>query len=384
MTTISGSDERSILVLNGGSSSLKYQLVEPMSGEVRSKGLIERIGKDPADYLAALHAVREQLPPRTVAAVGHRVVHGGARFRAPTLITDEVLGTIESLIPLAPLHNPVNAAIIVAARKALPAVPHVAVFDTAFFADLPEVATAYAIDREVARANGIRRYGFHGISHEYVSRAAADLIARPYGEVNQIVLHLGNGASASAVEGGRPVDTSMGLTPLEGLMMGSRGGDIDPGALIHLMRTAGYDADALDDLLSRRSGMVGLTGRGDLRDVHAAAAGADATISAATAELALQLYARRITKYVGAYAALLGRVDVITFTAGVGENDPDIRERALASLGIFGVMLDAQRNAADRRDARIISADGSRVTVAVIPTNEELAIARATSALAGG
>lgn len=362
------------LVLNAGSSSLKYQLVQPDSGDITAKGIVERIGGSLESYADALAKVRADLPHADITVVGHRVVHGGERFREPTVITAEVLSTIRELIPLAPLHNPANAAIIEVALAALPEVPQVAVFDTAFFAGLPEVATTYAIDREVADRNGIRRYGFHGISHEYVSHAAAELLGRPHGELNQIVLHLGNGASASAIEAGRPVDTSMGLTPLEGLVMGTRGGDIDPGALMHLMRHAGYDADGLDDLLSRHAGMYGLTGHVDLRDVHAAAAGTGP--AAERAELALALYARRIAKYIGGYAAILGRVDVITFTAGVGENDPDIRERACARLGAFGVILDAQRNRATADGARVVSADDSRVAVAVIPTNEELAIAR--------
>jgi acetate kinase len=367
------------LVLNAGSSSLKYQLVEPVSGDIAVKGIVERIGGSLESYAAALAKVRADLPAAHVAVVGHRVVHGGERFRAPTVITAEVLDTIRDLIPLAPLHNPAGAAIIEAALAALPDVPHVAVFDTAFFADLPEVATTYAIDRDLARANGIRRYGFHGISHEYVAHQAAELLGRDYGELNQIVLHLGNGASASAIEAGRPIDTSMGLTPLEGLVMGTRGGDIDPGALIHLMRHAGLDADGIDDLLSRHAGMYGLTGHVDLRDVHAAAAGTGP--AAAQAELALALYARRLTKYIGGYAAILGRVDVITFTAGVGENDADMRERACARLGVFGATLDTRRNRARTTGARLISADGSPVAVAVIPTNEELAIARQAASL---
>jgi acetate kinase len=367
------------LVLNAGSSSLKYQLVEPVSGDIAVKGIVERIGGSLESYAAALAKVRADLPAAHVAVVGHRVVHGGERFRAPTVITAEVLDTIRDLIPLAPLHNPAGAAIIEAALAALPDVPHVAIFDTAFFADLPEVATAYAIDRDLARANGIRRYGFHGISHEYVAHQAAELLGRDYGELNQIVLHLGNGASASAIEAGRPIDTSMGLTPLEGLVMGTRGGDIDPGALIHLMRHAGLDADGIDDLLSRHAGMYGLTGHVDLRDVHAAAAGTDP--AAARAELALSVYARRLTKYIGGYAAILGRVDVITFTAGVGENDADIRERACVRLGVFGATLDTGRNRARTTGARLISADDSPVAVAVIPTNEELAIARQAASL---
>lgn len=371
-----------ILVLNAGSSSLKYQLVEPVSGAVAARGVIERIRGDLAGYAAALAEVRSRLPRTEIAAIGHRVVHGGEKFSAPTVITGDVLETIKELIPLAPLHNPPGAAIIESAMRALPDTPQVAVFDTAFFTDLPEVARTYAIDRDVALTHGIRRYGFHGISHEYVSHAAATLIGRPYDVVNQIVLHLGNGASASAIAAGRPVATSMGLTPLEGLVMGTRGGDIDPGALIHLIRTAGYDADRLDDLLSRHSGMYGMSGFVDLRDVHAAAVAGG--LAGERAEMALAVYARRITSYLGSYAAILGGVDVITFTAGVGENDPDIRARALATLGAFGVILDSDRNEAKTEGPRLISATGSRVAVAVIPTNEELAIARAAARLVCG
>lgn len=370
-----------VLVLNGGSSSLKYQLLEPASGEVFARGIVERIGSSADDYTRALASVRERLrdamPDGGIAAAGHRVVHGGERFRLPTLITDEVVATIRELIPLAPLHNPASAALIDAARAALPEVPQVAVFDTAFFADLPLEAATYAIDREVARANGIRRYGFHGISHQYVSGRAAALLGQPLGEIKQIVLHLGNGASASAIDRGRPIDTSMGLTPLEGLVMGSRGGDIDPGALIHLLRHGGLNADGLDALLTRHSGMVGLAGTADLRDVHAAARAGDAD-----AELALAIYARRITRYIGAYLALLGGADVITFTAGVGENDADIRARACATLGSLGVILAEAAN--QGTGERVISAPDSPVTVAVIPTNEELAIARATAELTLG
>lgn len=364
-----------ILVLNAGSSSLKYQLLEPVSGAVAAKGLVERLGGSLDGYAAALAEVRAGLPDVPVMAVGHRVVHGGARFRAPALITAEVLEVITSLIPLAPLHNPVNAAIIGAALRAFDDIPQVAVFDTAFFAGLPDVASTYAIDREMARGNGIRRYGFHGISHQYVSEAAAALVGRDIRDLSQIVLHLGNGASASAIAGGRAIDTSMGMTPLEGLVMGTRGGDIDPGVLIHLLR-AGMSVDELDHLLTRRSGMLGLAGAIDMRDVHARATAGDRDAAAA-----LDLYCYRIRKYVGAYAVALGHLDLVTFTAGVGENDVVVRELATVGLGALGVILDPQRNAARETGPRIISADGSAVTVAVIPTNEELAIARQSAAV---
>ena len=392
-----------VLVLNAGSSSLKYQLLEPDSGRVAVKGIVERIGSTgggavgntvggTADYASALAAAREEMSaagfdPHAVdlRAIGHRVVHGGERFRRPTLITPDVLQTVRDLIPLAPLHNPANAALIECTLDAFPAVPQVAVFDTAFFAALPEVAATYAIDRGLARKYGIRRYGFHGISHCYVSRAAAAHVGRPYAELNQIVLHLGNGASASAIAGGRALDTSMGLTPLEGLVMGSRGGDIDPGVLIHLMRAAHLDADGLEDLLSRPSGMKGLTGTVDLRDVHGQIAAGGA--GAQQAELALDIYTRRLRKYIGAYHAILGRLDTLIFTAGVGENDPIVRARAVENLAALGISIDPDRNVArapaSSAAARIISPDGSPVTVLVVPTNEELAIAQQSAALIG-
>lgn len=385
------------LILNAGSSSLKYQLLESVSGGLALGGIVERIGGDSkgganagvAGYAAALGQARAEMAsagfdPSTVRleVIGHRVVHGGERFREPCLITPEVLTTVKDLIPLAPLHNPAGAAIIESALAEFPAVPQVAVFDTAFFARLPDAAATYAIDRDVARRYRIRRYGFHGISHSYVSRHAAAFVGRPYDELNQIVLHLGNGASASAIEGGRPIDTSMGLTPLEGLVMGSRGGDIDPGVLIHLMRSADLDADALEDLLSRRSGMRGLTGAVDLRDVHRMIReGGPAGEGAA---LALAIYTRRLRKYIGAYVALLGRVDTLVFTAGVGENDAVVRAAATENLAALGISLDPERNAAPSGGTRIISPPGAPVTVLVVPTNEELEIARQAAALVHG
>jgi acetate kinase len=246
------------------------------------------------------------------------------------------------------------------------------VFDTAFFRTLPDEATTYAIDRSVAKAHGIRRYGFHGTSHRYVSDRVAVLSGR--GDLRQIVLHLGNGASASAVVGGRPVATSMGLTPLEGLVMGTRSGDLDPAIVVYLQRTAGLSIDEVDTLLNRRSGLVGLTGRSDMRDVHAAAADGDAA-----AQLALDVYVRRIKHYVGAYAAVMGGLDAVTFTAGVGENDAALRERVIDGLGFLGLQVDNARNVNEEGE-RTISPDGAATKVLVIPTDEELAIARDTLA----
>lgn len=368
-----------VLVLNSGSSSIKFQLVDPVAGTALLSGLVEQIGESDGpvtDHAAGLRLIHRQLVDSgvnlgTVRAVGHRVVHGGTMFHSPTLITDTVLAEIERLAELAPLHNPANATGIEVARADFPGVPHVAVFDTGFFHSLPQAAATYAIERQVARDYGIRRYGFHGTSHEYVSREAALLLDRDPGGLNVIVLHLGNGASASAVRGGKAVETSMGLTPLEGLVMGTRSGDIDAGVLFHLNRTAGLGVDELDELLNRRSGLTGLCGVNDFRELlEQRAAGGE------SAGLAYDVYIHRLRKYVGAYLAVLGRVDAIAFTAGVGENAPSVREDALAGLDGLGIVVDPERNRAGE-GARIVSADGSRTTVLVVPTNEELAIARA-------
>jgi acetate kinase len=307
-------------------------------------------------------------------AVGHRVVHGGARFFEPTLITSLVEINIEDLAVLAPLHNPANLAGIRAAKASFADVPHVAVFDTAFHQTLPPAAYTYAIDAELARAHRVRRYGFHGTSHKYVSEQAAAFLGRPNDELRQLVFHLGNGASVTAVENGRSVETSMGFTPLGGLVMGTRSGDIDPAALLHLARRAGLSIDDLDTLLNKRSGMLGLAGHSDMRDIMTGRATGDAA-----ATLAYDVYIHRLRAYAGAYIAQLGGVDVISFTAGVGENSPDVRVDALATLGFLGVHVDAERNAV-RGGIRRISADESDVEVLVVPTDEELEIARQTLA----
>jgi acetate kinase len=303
-------------------------------------------------------------------------VHGGTRFTRPTLITDEVLAEIEKLVPLAPLHNPANIAGIKVARALRPEVPQVAVFDTAFHATMPQYAARYAIDIRTADAYGVRRYGFHGTSHAYVSRATAALLGRDPSELNTIVLHLGNGASASAVRGGVCVDTSMGLTPLEGLVMGTRSGDIDPAVIFHLSRVGGMSTDEIDTLLNKRSGLLGLCGDNDMREIGRRMGEGDPA-----AQLAFEVYVHRLRKYVGAYTAVLGRVDAIAFTAGVGENSAAVREAALRGLDGLGIEVDAVRNAVRGSSARLISADGSRVAVAVVPTDEELEIATDTYAL---
>lgn len=389
-----------VLVLNCGSSSLKYQLVDAVSETVLASGLVERVGEGQgllthkvgdarftvedtfADHGQALAAVQDafaahgpQLAEVGLCGLGHRVVHGGGRFIAPTLLDDDVLAGIEEQNSLAPLHNPPALQGIRAAMRLRPDLPHVGVFDTAFFAGLPAVAHTYAIDRDVASRYRIRRYGFHGTSHDYVSTAAAAFLGRDVAELNQIVLHLGNGASVSAIESGQAVDTSMGLTPLEGLVMGTRSGDLDPGIHGYLSRQAGMTVDDIDALLNKRSGLLGLAGENDFRALQTLRDGGDEA-----AELAYRVYVRRIVKYVGSYLAVLGRVDVLTFTAGIGENNPLLRADVLGALSPLGFVVDPSRNAAGS-GARVISADASQTTVLVVPTNEELAIARATLAV---
>ena len=384
-----------VLVLNSGSSSLKYQLIDPADGTRLAVGLVDRIGESSStieheaggttterhatvgshqEALRTVIGLFDEVGPRLadahVVAVGHRVVMGGREFAGPVLIDDDVLATIERLSPLAPLHNPANLAGIEVARELLPDIPHVAVFDTAFFHDLPAAAATYALDRDIAERHGIRRYGFHGTSHQYVSRTAAVFLGRDLADLRQIVLHLGNGASASAIAGGRPVDTSMGLTPLEGLVMGTRTGDIDPAVVVHLARSAGMAIDEIDALLNRRSGMRGLTGHNDMREVHRLASEGDEA-----ARLGLDVYVHRLKKYVGAYTAVLGGLDVLAFTAGVGENDAEVRSRVAAGLDVLGIRVDPERNELPSDEARRISPDGNPVDVLVVPTDEEIAIA---------
>lgn len=390
-----------VLVINSGSSSIKYQLLHPRTGVSVAHGLVEKIGEaaghvrhtfagqmterfEPLpDHAAGLREVLDlfatvgpDLAHARVLAVGHRVVQGGEYFAGPVVVDDEVMATIDRLSPLAPLHNPANLSGIEVAREMLETVPHVAVFDTAFFHHLPEAAATYALNREVAREHKIRRYGFHGTSHQYVSRMAAQALGRDLTDLKQIVLHLGNGASASAVDGGRAVETSMGLTPLEGLMMGTRTGDIDPAVIFHLRRTGDFRVDELDDLLNRQSGLKGFTGHNDLREVHRLVAEGDGE-----ARLALEIYLHRLRKYIGAYAAVLGGLDVLTFTAGCGENDEIVRAGAVAGLAFLGISVDPTRNIGSLREPTIISPDDSPVTVMVVPTDEELEIARQAASL---
>jgi acetate kinase len=379
---------RTVLVLNCGSSSLKYAIVEPDSGRQLADGIVERIGDDggPTDHEAALRsafvALAESgcdLEALDLAAVGHRVVHGGPDLYRPTIVDDALIATLEQISPLAPLHNPPAILGIEVARKVLPQVPHVAVFDTAYFHDLPVAAATYAIDRELAAQWHIRRYGFHGTSHQYVSEQAAEFLHVPLESLSQIVLHLGNGASASAIVGGRPIDTSMGLTPMEGLVMGTRAGDLDPGIIMYLWRTAGMSVEDIESMLNRKSGVSGLSGEIDFRVLHQRIDAGDEA-----AQLAYEVYIHRLRKYIGAYMALLGNTDVITFTAGVGENDAAVRRDALIGLAPLGIELDEHLNTSPARGPRRITVDMSPVTVLVIPTDEELAIARACAAAVDG
>lgn len=373
--------DRLVLVINAGSSSLKYQLVEPDSGVTRTGGGIQQIGEPSsrvADHEEALHLAFAQLGEagvdlgaRDLVAVGHRVVHGGNDFYRPTVLDDARIAELEKLSELAPLHNPPAVQGIKVARRLLPDVAHVAVFDTAFFHDLPAAAATYAMNRELAERWRIRRYGFHGTSHRYVGERAAEFLGRPLGGLNQIVLHLGNGASASAIAGGKPVETSMGLTPLEGLVMGTRSGDIDPGVISYLWRRANMDVDKIESMLNNQSGVWGLAGERDFRRLRAMIESGDDA-----AQLAYDVFIHRLRKYIGAYLAVLGHTDVITFTAGIGENDAAVRRDALAGLEELGIAVDQRRNLAAGAGARRISADGSRIALLVIPTNEELAIAR--------
>ncbi|MFF4615465.1 acetate/propionate family kinase [Nonomuraea jabiensis] len=381
-----------ILVLNTGSSSIKYELVDVRTRERPARGLVERIGEErgrlthhagdrppyvseepfpghEAGLAAVMKAFEAAGPALDPVAVGHRVVHGGTRFAEAVLVDDDVIGAIEELAPLAPLHNPVSLTGIRAARDAFPGVPQVAVFDTAFQLALPPEAYTYAVPREW----GVRRFGFHGTSCAYVSRRAATFLRRDLADLNLIVLHLGNGASATAISGGRSVDTSMGLTPLEGLVMGTRSGDVDPALAGYLARVNGMDARQVESGLDRQGGLLALAGTGDMREVRAR--------DDAGARLALAVYTRRIRKYVGAYYALLGRVDAIVFTGGVGEHDAATRAESLSGLDRLGITVDPALNQAESAQERAVSPPGAEVAVLVIPTDEEWEIARQTLAL---
>jgi acetate kinase len=394
-----------VLVINSGSSSIKFQLLD-MNGEtVLASGLVERIGEPASlvkcamhpgqasevllkreirieDHQAGMHQAVELLTDeehgvvrsRTdIGAIGHRVVHGGEDFHQPTLIDTAVVAAIEKNIPLAPLHNPANLDGIHVALRLFPGIAQVAVFDTAFHQTIPPRAHIYALPYELYERYRIRRYGFHGTSHKYVAGECASLLGKPLSACNLITIHLGNGCSMTAIENGRSIDTTLGMTPLEGLVMGTRSGDIDPALHVFLHRNAGLDIEEIDRLLNTESGLKGICGRNDMRDIHAAIADGDRR-----AALALDVQTYRNRKYIGAFMAVLGRVDSLVFTAGIGENDAVVRSRTVEGLECFGIRIDPQRNQ-QRLDGPLrISSQSSSVEVWVIPTNEELAIARET------
>ena len=392
-----------VLVINSGSSSIKYCLFSVTPFEELARGAIEGIGEAEtrffshsqgkgeaagvshslpvADHRAGLALIAADLRAGsvnasldTLYAIGHRVVHGGATFHEATLIDEAVLRGIRATISLAPLHNPACLLGIEVAMQEAPRVPQVAVFDTAFHHTMPGYASRYALPASCHSRYGVRRYGFHGISHAWVSREAAALLGRPLHTLNLITLHLGNGASAAAIEGGRCVDTSMGMTPLEGLVMGTRCGDLDPSIPLYLEREAGMDREAVDALLNRESGLKGICGANDMREVLRRADSGDED-----ARLALDMYCYRIRKYIGAYYAVLGRVDAVVFTGGVGENAARVRQQCCKGLESLGMLLDEERNQAGR-GAFTFHRDDSPVGLLVIPTNEEQEIARQTMA----
>ncbi|TNE87458.1 MAG: acetate/propionate family kinase [Deltaproteobacteria bacterium] len=367
-----------ILVLNAGSSSLKGAVVDTETGRRLASGKVERIAD--GGHAAALATLVDELDDvGGIEAIGHRVVHGGTQFSEATPLTDDVIAAVDALTPLAPLHLPANLAAIRAAREHFPGLPQVAVFDTAFHSSLPRRASTYALPTEVANQHGVRRYGFHGPSHAYVARRAAEHLGEDLRDLRVITLHLGNGASACAIEFGRSIETSMGMTPVEGLVMGTRAGDVDAGALIAIARAEGLDLDGLDNLVNKQSGLAGLSGVGnDLRDIEARAAEGDDRC-----RLALSVYAHRVRKYIGAYAAVLGGADAIVFTGGIGENSAAMRHRAAQHLQFLGARLDEDAN----RDARVdvsspvaeISSANSRCRLLVVKTDEEGEIARAAA-----
>jgi len=379
-----------VLVINSGSSSLKYQVRDVAAGTVLTEGLIEKIGVGnggggdgemvgPRDHAEALEqvdaAIHQELGGLELGAVGHRVVHGGERFAEPVLVDNEITRAIERLNPLAPLHNPANVLGIRAITRKWPKMPQVAVFDTAFHRTLPEYAWRYAVPDELYTNHGIRRYGFHGTSNEYVARRSAALLDLPVEEFDGVIAHLGNGASVTAIRGGRSVDTSMGFTPLEGLVMGTRSGDLDPSILVFLGR-AGWTPEDLDTMLNRESGLKGLAGHNDMRSVVEAAEAGDER-----AAMALAVASYRLAKYIGGYHVAVGGAKALVFTAGIGENSKEFRAQVADRLGALGIELDGGLNAERSKEPRVISTPSSAIPVLVVPTDEERAIAEATAAV---
>ena len=392
-----------VLVINSGSSSIKFQLLDMQDESVLASGLVERIGEAEGLIKCELRPdtdaeevinIQEQVPNHEhgmrkavelltdatkgvikdrddINVVGHRVVHGGEEFHQPMLITDDVIGAIEKNIPLAPLHNPANLDGIRVARELFPSSPQVAIFDTAFHQTIPPHAYHYALPIELYEKHRVRRYGFHGTSHQFVAGECARLMGRKPEELNIITVHLGNGCSMTAVEKGRSIDTTLGLTPLEGLVMGTRSGDVDPAIYAFLARNCGMDIDAIDNMLNKKSGLKGLCGMNDMRDIHAAIDKGDKL-----AQLALDVQTYRNRKYIGAYMAALGHVDAIVFTAGIGENDSIVRAKSVEGLEPFGIVMDKEANSQRVKQPTLLSAKESKVQIWGIPTNEELAIAR--------
>lgn len=376
-----------ILVINAGSSSIKYQLFDGQQASPLASGMIDRIGEPGAavaNHLQALEQVVGQLKASgalasldQLTAIGHRVVHGGEQFSQPVLIDAEVIRAIRDMIPLAPLHNPANLEGIEVMQRLCPGVPQVAVFDTAFHQSMPDYAFHYALPARLYRDYRVRRYGFHGTSHHYVAKQAATHLDKELTQLNLITLHLGNGCSAAAIASGRCIDTSMGMTPLEGLMMGTRCGDIDPALHFYLLRESGLTADQLEKLLYNESGLKGVCGCRDMREVAAKASGGDTA-----AQLARAMFAYRIKKTLGSYYAVLGRVDAIIFTGGIGENDVDLRRQVCTGLQGLGIVIADEAPAAAANIQALHTAD-SRVKLLMIPTNEELEIARCTQSVVG-
>ncbi|MCR6546296.1 acetate kinase [Dehalobacterium formicoaceticum] len=393
-----------ILVLNSGSSSLKYQLFDMTDESVLAKGLVERIGlegsllthrpankekqvinTDIPDHTTAIQLVLDALTNPDygvissmdeIGAVGHRIVHGGSVFTETTIINDEVVAEIEKLIPLAPLHNPPGIAGIKACRSILPNVPQVAVFDTAFHQSMPEVSYIYGLPYEYFEKYGIRRYGFHGTSHRYVSHRAAEILGEPLEDLKMITCHLGNGSSIAAIDKGKVMDTTMGFTPLEGLMMGARSGNVDPAIISFIMEKENLTIKEVDELLNKKSGFLGVSGvSSDLRNVEEAASEGNYR-----AQLAIDMFYQKIVRFIGAFVAEINGIDVLVFTAGIGENSPQMREAVCDKLEFLCLFIDKEKNKF-RGEEREISRPGSKVKVFVIPTNEELMIARDTATL---
>jgi len=391
------------LVINSGSSSIKYKLFDMQDKTVLAAGLLEQIGESESrlthrsrdtqgqmqeivrtrqveNHQAGFRLIESVLNETEAAGdlqelfgIGHRVVHGGEKFRAATIIRPEVTETIRRLIPLAPLHNPHNLRGIEVALETASGVPQVAVFDTAFHCSLPPRALHYALPQQLYEKYHVRRYGFHGTSHYYVAKQAARHLKRTLDSMNLITLHLGNGASVTAIKNGQSVDTSMGMTPLEGLIMGTRAGDMDPAIIFYLGRQAGYASQEIETMLNEQSGLKGICGANDMRDIGRLAARGDKA-----ARLAIDMYCYRIKKYIGAYCAVLGRIDALVFTGGIGENAADIRSRSCADLALFGIEVDSRKNNAESSGIFEIQSTKSAAAILVVPTDEELEIAEQT------